>query len=234
MSSFQYTEHIGEKFHPDRSVRTFPGNTIICFVDPQQHAGIFQECVWAQEQLKAMQCQHKFGFLPPDSFHMTVFQLLVDQPRIAEHWSPFLPHTASLEEMDRFVIEKVANIPAPMGFRIRYKFIRKPATIEVEPADLETEHTLRRYRKRISEATGVQYPDHDSYKFHISFAYHLIKLTPEEEAERQAIFAKIDTRLQETFGVFETTSPQLVFFDDMFTFVPESERHTLTTRTNAK
>jgi hypothetical protein len=184
-----------------------------------------------------MECEHKFGFLPPDSFHMTVSELVCDQVRIPQKWSRYLSLEASLEQCDRFFISKacpdkgrVAAVPPPTGFRMRYKFICEQATIQLEAANAETEESLREYRHHISEATGVRHPHHDRYKFHISLAYQLIKLTPEEEAERQATFAKINARLEKTCGIFETSSPQLVFFDNMFKFVPESKRHTLTTR----
>lgn len=230
MSSPQYTRHVGEKFYPDGSARTFPGNTIICFVEPERHASIFDACVWAQEQLRGMSCEHKFGFLPPDSFHMTVIELVCDQVRLPQKWSRYLSLEISLKESDRFFLANVARVPAPTGFRMRYKLTHEPATIQVEAADAETEESLRQYRKQIAEATGVWHPNHNRYTFHISLAYLLIKLTPEEEAEYQATLAKINARLEKTFGIFETSSPQLTFFDDMFKFVPENERHTLTTR----
>lgn len=177
-----------------------------------------------------MPCQDKFAFLPPDSFHMTVSDLVCDQVRIPQKWSRFLSLDASLEACDRFFISNVPTVPTPAGFRMRYKFIRKHATIELEAADAYTQQSLREYRHQISDVTGVRHPNHDRYNFHISLAYELIELTPEEEAERQATFAKIDARLEKTFGIFETSSPQLTFFDDMFKFVPENARHTLTTR----
>ncbi len=230
MPSSQYTSFVGSKFHPDGAARTFPGNTIICFVDPQRHANVFQECVWAQEQLQGMQCRYKFGFLPPDSFHMTVFELLCDQVRTIQKWSRFLPLSASLEETDRFFLSKVSEAPAPAGFRMRYRFIRWPASIEVKPADQETERALWSYRNQVSEITGVRFPDHDSYRFHITLAYPLIELESTEQREVLMTFEKIEQRLGRSFGTFDAASPQLVFFDDMFKFVPAEERHTLTTR----
>jgi hypothetical protein len=230
MSPSRYTPFVGSKFYSDGTARTFPGNTIICFVDPHRHANVFQECVWAQEQLQGMQCRYKFSFLPPDSFHMTVFELLCDQVRTPQKWSRFLPLSASLEETDRFFLSTVSETPAPAGFRIRYRFIRWPTSIEVEPADQETALALQNYRNRISEITGVRFPDHDSYRFHITLAYPLIELEPAEQRELLATFERIEQRLGRSFGTFDAASPQLVFFDDMFKFVPEGERHMLTTR----
>ena len=230
MSSIQYTTAVGSKFHPDGTVRSYPGNTIICFVDPSRHAGVFQECVWAQKQLQGMRCRHKFGFLPPDSFHMTVIELLCDQVRIPRKWSRFLPLSASLEETDHFFLSKASQTPAPTELKMRYKLVCEPATIEVEPADEKTGQALEDYRNRISEITGVRFSDHDTYKFHISLAYNLVKLNSAERQEMLRTLEKIDQRLKRSFGVFRTASPQLAFFDNMFRFVTEGERHTLVTR----
>ncbi len=62
--------------------------------------------------------------------------------------------------------------------------------------------------------------------------YNLIHLTSAEQEILNETFCMIDERLTTTFGIFETPPPQLVFFDNMFKFVPESKRQTLATRGN--
>ena len=102
--------------------------------------------------------------------------------------------------------------------------------IELLPQDIETENNLSVYRNQVSKATGVRFPDHDTYIFHISLAYQLIQLDAEEQQELSRALAKIDSHLNDTFGVLDTNSPLLVFFDDMFKFVPISERQMLASR----
>ena len=230
MRSTQYTSAVGSKFHADGSVRPFPGNTIICSVSPQHQPVVYGQALAAQKALQAMQCSDKYAFLPPESFHMTVMELLCDQVRTASNWSDRLPLTASLEQTDRFFIETVLPIPAPDAIRMRYSHMRQPGLIALEPADEATATALGAYRDAVANATGVRFPNHDSYGYHISLVYRLVELTADEQEEVDATFGAIDQRLGEHFGIFEPSDPELVFFDNMFEFVPKNRRHALTTR----
>ncbi len=230
MSSAKYTRSVGSKFHTDGSVRTFPGNTIICTVDPERQPVVYGETLWAQQALRAMDCSDKFAFLPPASFHMTVMELLCDQVRTASNWSNQLPLTASLEETDQFFMATVTDIPPPATLRMRYSHMRKPGLIALEPADEIIAKALADYRDALAQATGVRFANHDTYGYHISLVYNLIELDLDEQAEVERTFERINDRLSETFGQFEPEAPKLVFFDDMFRFVPANQRHALTTR----
>ena len=99
MPDIQYAPAVGNKFYEDGTVRQFPGNTIICFADPQSQA--FQEAEWAQQQLLRESYADKFAILPPSSFHMTVLDLICDQVRETEKWSSHLSLDAPLEEVDQ-------------------------------------------------------------------------------------------------------------------------------------
>ena len=231
MPATRYTHSVGSKFHEDGSVRAFPGNTIICAVDPLRQAGVYREVLWAQNVLRAMTCSDKFAFLPPESFHMTVMELLCDQVRTPSNWSDQLSLTASLDESDRFFMDTVADVPAPTAIRMRFSHMRKPGLITLEPADPKTAAALANYRDTIAQVTGVRFPNHDSYGYHISLVYNLIELDELDQTAVALAFEQINARFNKTFGNFEPDAPELVFFDNMFQFVPSSQRHTLTTRT---
>ena len=139
MQGGQYTQHVGQKFYADGSVRAFPGNTILCFVDIERHTAVYERTLSVQAELLAMPWHAKFTLLPPSSFHMTVMDLLVDEVRTPARWSSKIPLSATLEETDTFFLATVPTVPVPERFRMRYTGIRKPAMIELEPADQETE-----------------------------------------------------------------------------------------------
>jgi hypothetical protein len=231
MPAIRYTPAVGSKFHQDGSVRTFPGNTIICAVDPQRQVDVYREVLWAQNTLRAMACSDKFAFLPPESFHMTVMELLCDQVRTTSNWSDQLSLNAPLDETDRFFMDTVVTVPAPTAIRMRYSHMRKPGLIALEPADQETVAALAEFRDGIAQVTGLRFPNHDSYGYHISLVYNLVELDEFDQTEVTLTFERINERLTKTFGNFGPDAPELVFFDNMFRFVPASQRHTLTTRT---
>lgn len=225
----EYTYHVGEKFYEDGSVRSYPGNTIICFARPA--SPIYQAGEAIQTGLMEQPYGHKFALLPPSSFHMTVFSLILDQQRVPELWSSRLSLDAPLEEVDQFFISAAATVEAPQRLRMCPTYLGgRGLSIRLSPADEMTEAALYTYRNALAAATGVRYPDHDIYKFHLTLAYQLMTLS---EAETQA-FADfrlgLDDSLRCDVGVFETEAPVLTFFDDMFRFEPIEKRNTLYSR----
>ncbi|HQZ98964.1 MAG TPA: DUF1868 domain-containing protein [Thermoflexales bacterium] len=226
----QYTPEVGRKFYADGLPREFPGNTIICFAQPGSAA--YALACGLMDDVRALPFAHKFALLPPSSLHMTTIELLCDQNRRPEKWSAQLPLDAPLEETDQFFLRTAPGVPAPATFHMRYAGVRQRPGLSITllPASDDDARALREYRDAIARATGVRFPDHDTYRFHISLAYLLMELEPDEELALAALFAEREPILREKFGVFQTGQPQLVFFDDMFRFVPASERGGLRTR----
>jgi hypothetical protein len=233
MSDTQYAPAVGHKFYEDGRVRQFPGNTIICFADPQSPA--CQEAEWVQEHLKLQPYGDKFSPLPPSSFHMTVFELLCDQVRKPEKWSSALELDAPLVETDQHFIETVPTVMPPSNFQMvfdNFHVSKSGLSLALLPADDENAKAIRQYRDDLAEATGLRFPDHDSYGFHLSLGYGIVKLTDTETQQLQQFAKHVNQRLNRTFGIFDTGQPTLTFFDDMFAFVPVDERHTLVSRSS--
>ncbi len=224
------TSHVGEKFNADGSVRTFPGNTVICFANPNEPP--YQLAEWAQQQLMQQPFAHKYAPLPPSSFHMTVMPMLCDQVRMPEQWSAHLPLDCSLEEADAFITKRVNSVAAPGNFRMAFSGLaaRGGISIDLVPADEETTHTLWTYRNALSEATGVRFPDHGRYGFHMSLAYKITELTPSEHWQLQQYLDMCNGHMRLRFGVFNTGRPYMSYFDNMFRFVTIDTRHELRTR----
>jgi len=220
----KYTEAVGTKFHSDGSVRYYPGNTIICFLNSS--STVFSEVLWAQNLLKETILHHKFTLLPPESFHMTVFELLCDQVRETEYWSRFLPLSASLAETDQFFKKQFAKITLPQNFEMRFDQIKLGPhfSIQLSPVNQAIEKKLWSLRECFSEMTGIRFQDFESYRFHLSLAYGMEEMNSEEKIIAEKIESKIRERFSRQFGTFHTGPPQLVFFHDMFSFLPSIER----------
>ena len=226
-----FTAEVGRKFNEDGTVRKFPGNTIICPVDPNSQT--FQQSHWIQEQLKVQPFAHKLTILPSSSFHMTVIQLLCDQVRKPEEWSNKLPLDATLEATDQFFIETVPGVAPITGVTMKYWKMKTWGTsinIILEPADEVSHQELSHYRNAIAEATGVRFPNHDRYVFHITLAYMIQELTDVEQLQLEALGDAMNKAMCDDFGLFTPGAPMLTFFDNMFAFVPESERLKLASR----
>ncbi|MEO6063613.1 MAG: DUF1868 domain-containing protein [Thermoflexales bacterium] len=167
----------------------------------------FAELVWAQAELAAS-CGSAITLLPESSLHMTVFELLTDMTRIPEKWSSKLALDAPLAETDPFFRRVVPPIPAPTSLAMTFG--------EAGPLTQAIGVRLK------PEATGLRFPDHDSYRFRISLAYRIL-MGGEHQRALDAAMARVSARLARAFGVFRPAPAQLVFFEDMFAF--RGERH---------
>lgn len=226
----QYTREVGRKFYADGSPRLFPGNTIICFVAPASPVG--RAAIAFQEDLGRQPYGAKFTLLPPASLHMTVMELLCDQVRAPERWSAQLALDVDLVASDGFFLERVPALPAPTGLTMQVDglFSSSHVMLTLQPGDAAVGAALRAYRAAVVAATGVRFPDHDSYGFHISLAYRLVELTPDEERALAELNRAWTPRLREAGAAVALPPPQLTFFDDMTRFVTAPERHTLRSR----
>ncbi len=230
MPDIHYTDTVGKKFYADGRVRTHPGSTVICFTDPR--SPYYAGSQWVQAQFTDLPFSSKYTMLPPSSFHMTVFSLIIHEIPDRRFWSRELPLDATLEASDQFFIDRVRLVPRPTNFQMRFKELggSEGLSMTVVPADGATYDTLWRYRQRLSEYTGVRYPDHAEYEFHLSLAYKIVQLTPEEEHQRLLFLESANAYLRRTLGVLDAGAPYLTFFDDMFRFAKIGERMTLPMR----
>ena len=230
MPDNHYTDTVGKKFYADGRVRTHPGSTVICFTDPR--SAYYAGGQWLQEQFSELPFSRKYTMLPPSSFHMTVFSLIIHEIHDLRYWSSELPLDATLEDTDQFFIDRVRLVPRPTNFQMRFKELSgtEGLSMTLVPADVATHDALWRYRQRLSEYTGVRYPDHAEYEFHMSLAYKIIQLTPEEEHQRLMFLERAHEYLRRTLGVLDAGAPYLTFFDDMFHFAKIGDRLTLPMR----
>ncbi len=230
MNDARYTIDVGTKFERDGRVRDFPGNTTVAMVAPDTAAYRLGE--WVQQRLTDEPYGHKFALLPPDSFHMTTMELLCDAIRTPERWSAALPLDATLAETDRFFISQMQHVETPTGLRMAYDGLSngRGLLIMLRPADEPTAAALHTYREQVAQATGVRFPDHDTYRFHMSLAYRILHLTEAEQHDFDATCAGWDAHLRQEFGVLHLPAPRLSFFDDMFAFLPVEAYARLRTR----
>lgn len=76
----------GGKFTPEGEVLPFPGNTVICHIDPKSdvHAALCE----MQDEVQHSDFGAIFTYLPQASLHMTVFQgISPDSPGLARRRS---------------------------------------------------------------------------------------------------------------------------------------------------
>ncbi len=221
-----YGESIHTKFNEDGSVRSYPGNTIICFVDPKrkEHAPIQQSIALVHQYGLA----EKYIWLPPSSYHVTVMQGVNDQVRAPGYWSKYKELDTPLEEMDQFFQERLRHVPGFDRAELVIDSIQNDnmdLRIVLKPIDEQTDALLRAFRDDVSEQFGVRLPNHDTYRFHITLAYVWRRFNDEELKQLQPLLTEMNTYLK-AIDKITITNPMLTFYDNMIDFPTERKRTT--------
>lgn len=218
MEGQRYTGFVGQKFNEDGSVRRFPGNTVISKITPDMP--IYSGLVEKQQQLKNVPCAGKYAFLPPSSLHMTVIEGVCDQVRRKENWPKNLPLDMPMEQVNRFFVECYGRLSPPESFNMRLARTRFSNLLfmVLEPADKNTSKSLKTFRDSFAKETGIRFPNHDTYTFHISMAYNLIPLTDEDRVILKAAEEEVFHKFSIEHPTFRLKAPTLTSFDTMFRF----------------
>ena len=171
-----------------------------------------------------------FAYLPPASFHMTVFDLLCDQVRVEGCWSSAIALDAPLERTDELLAEMLERVVWPGAPRMRVTGLGQlggdhTLHLRLEPADETTAESLWTFREAVSRATGIRHPGHATYFFHVSLAYPLRELGEAEGRAYRRFEAEMNVRLSERLGAVELGEPCLARFEDMFEFTSLECRH---------
>lgn len=214
----QYPSGVGQKFYRDGSVRQFPGNTIICHLDPD--SALFKTLLSMRKTLEELPFASAFTLLPPSSWHMTVFEGVCDQIRKTGHWPSDLPITASLETCNVLFEQKLKDF----ALRDDVPFKVKPLgllplvdgiALNIQPATADDEQRLRDLRDRLSELLMLRHEEHASYEFHLSIGYLIRQLSQEEQNDLHRIF---ENEHATNGACFELGAPEFCLFEDMFAY----------------
>lgn len=156
----------GGKFATDGAVQHWPGNTFIRHVIPDSAAHDTLRAL--QEEVKMSRFAQFFTFLPPSSFHMTVFQGMS---------AGFATRGRCRDAVCGALLSSIEGIAFPATTEARLAEVYGARSVSVTGAGDAAEASLRHARTVLRDATGINPPDFDSYVFHITLAYLVEWLT---------------------------------------------------------
>ena len=211
------------KFNLDGTKRPFRGNTVICHLQAQ---GSIRDAVEAiHADLAKTSFVSKISLLPPASFHMTVFPGANDQGREITGWPSYVPKSATIDECDRAIAERMRHFHLGCELPVRMKVdavktVSNPraTTLRMTGANAFEEAKIRKVRDRLVDVFGFRDRNHDQYGFHITLAYQLAPFTPKEQEEHQAIRKKHVPLIEAAAPWFEFGNPEFCTFPDMYQY----------------
>ncbi len=219
----KYTASVGYKFNEDGSAMPFPGATIISFL-PQTHP-VFGEMLRIAQQARQAAYSHKFTFLPPASYHMTNKVLYNDHPsdREGPGWSEKYPRDLSCAELDASLARDLLRIVQrgdwPQSFRMRLWYVDNNS-LKLQPATTRCADELRHFRDAVAQETGIRWPDHEKYVYHMTYAYRLQELSEGEAEEFRQLTLQQAALFRRQFPEFDLPAGVFCTFCDMTHFEP--------------
>lgn len=206
----------GGKFTTDGHVQFWPGNTFICHVDRSSQA--FDAICALQAELKTSAFQKFFTFLPPASFHMTVFQGVSPVPKPGARWPDDLAQDFFRDDVTDALLGRIDGIALPQRHRMRVAGLFGGCSLTMEGATKDEEKSLRETRIALRDATGIGFADFDDYVFHITLAY-LLEWVPEATARGIATLgAEMADRYRDEIGLVDLGPVEFCNFDTMHHF----------------
>lgn len=214
----------GGKFYPTGQVREWPGNTIICPIEPD--TGLHDVLRRVQEAAMVEPVMRKFTILPTSSLHMTLFEGVDLDHRRPPYWPSTVAPDTSLSILNHWFADRLQGFHTGGG-----RFVMKPDptalspdirdfSLRLLPATPQEEQHLRDVRDQLSALLQIRAPNHSAYRFHITLGYLIEGLSADEART-------VHQRFKNWFGQIAAAAPEFVIgppvfctFRDMFAFTP--------------
>lgn len=209
---------VGKKFSPDGRPLKCPGYTTLCHVAPTSDA--FAALLAAQDALKAGPLAAAYTFMPPASFHMTIFPGVIDYTRKSTDWPRGLDLAAPIPAAVADAQSRLAEVSLDRQFTVAPRGIFGGFTVDMTGADADEETKLRTARDRLQSATQIIRPDHDQYQFHITLGYLLRWLTADEAQQMVDLSDHLSKTLISAMPRLTLGPVEFCAFDDMHHFKP--------------
>ena len=192
------------------------GNTVVCpldFDDPT-HAAVIE----ARRRMMTLPgADDHFIYTPASSLHMTVFEGVIETRRIPNTWPADFDLSASVKSATEAILARLAVFSPPPGFAVRVVGLR-PTGLVLEGATEEDEANMREWREALTRPFVYRHDNHDSYRFHMTFAYPVEWLPDSAQDQWESEFASILSELVDAAPVIPLRRPAFCQFADMNRF----------------
>lgn len=213
ISDKKWNEKTLQKFNYDKSMKYFPGNTIVHNIVNQSVLQRINEIV---DDYKKQSFAEKLVFLPEDSYHMTLCDIIAYQ-NIKNATEDFRSniYKGDITQTDHFIgnILKDIEFPKTIMMSLDYFDLNK---IVLKPINQVHKELILGFRRKISEQVSLKLDE--SYVFHISISYTMEPLTETEKETAEAFFTRLQKRYQVSFPVLVIDQPIFALYNDMSEF----------------
>jgi len=208
---------VGIRFDANGMFLPEPGNTVVRHVVPGSRTE--DALIELRRRLRDLPWGDRFAYTDTASYHMTVFEGVIETRRQPESWPKDLPVDAPLEEATTYLAGRLEGFEGPGPFDMRIAEVT-PFGLTLTGATDDDEKTARAWRDSLTEPFAWRSPGHDAYTFHVTLAY-IVDWIPDEmiPGYKQAL-TELTAEIQDRIPVVELGPPALCTFADMNGFPP--------------
>lgn len=208
---------LGTRF--DESGRFLPesGNTVVCQVIPGSptEAALLR----FRAALADLPHAHLLALTPPESWHMTVFEGVIDTRRDPRRWPEGLDTAMPIPAVTTAMIARLDGFAPPPPFRMAVA-AATPSGVTLRGLTEADETAARQWRDRLSDTLRMRAPAHDDYAFHTTLSYVKRALPTSALPVWRATMAEWTARLQNEIPQMDLAPPAFCTFKDMCAFPP--------------
>ncbi len=207
-------ERLGHRYDRERFLPD-PGNTVVCHLDLDAPGG--KAVLAAREAMMALPGADRFLFTPVESLHMTLFEGVLDNRRVADAWPEWMGPDAPVADVTDSMLGRLEQFESLGPFDVMVVQVR-PGGMQLAGATDADEALMRRWREALAEAFGYRQAEHDRYAFHMTFAYALDWLPDALVPVWEEGLAQIEADLVAAAPVLPLSPPAFCQFADMTRF----------------
>lgn len=204
--------HHGIRYDSSGRFLTERGNTVVChLVEGSESAAAILE---ARARYTTMPGADKLAFTAPASLHMTLFQGIIETRRALPYWPGDVPVETPVDDMTGIFMDRLAHFRPGKAFAVEVKHAT-PLGLVVDGVTDDDRAALRDWRNRLADLLGYRHPDHETYAFHITFAYMIERFDDETLAAWLPFLEEVAADIRRRAPVIELRAPAFCAFDDM-------------------
>jgi len=209
--------HLGRRFDMAGNFLRQPGNTVVRQVVPGSKTEAM--LVGLRERLEALPCGDRFAYTAARSYHMTVFEGVMDDRRKPDFWPAQVSYEATIDDTTELFVERLTGMPQLPSFDMKVERVT-PLGLTLKGATPEHERMARKIRDQLAVPFGYRSPTHDTYRFHVTLAYAKAWLPVGAADIYLPDLAKLTEWFAAEIDVVELAQPALCTFEDMDWFEP--------------
>ena len=212
-----YTLKGGEnKFDDKGNPLPYPGCTIICNIP--LNTNLSDQIISFQKKMENFNPKKTYFYLPPSSFHMTLFDCCNLNTKNTKYWPSDIDSDMDYKDIAIELNKRIQNYIFPEEFNLKLKMFFGSCSIVLEPFSEKDEKILRNCRDELSSHLKIKFENHQRYTFHITLAYILRELNKNEIKSLIEFNKQLSFDFSKKFPKITLTKPEMCIFEDMLEF----------------